>query len=193
VTTFLTSIEGAWRFLLAIGAGTGLVLILRWYWWRINAWTEISAMIASLVISVTLWFGAGLDPDDPIQWAWIMMATVTGSTLVWVAVTYLTRPEDDRILDAFYRRVRPGGAGWRKVAVRTGFGEEGMDGGPLNWTNWVAGVVSVYATLFGVGRLIFGDLTQAGIFLGIAAVSFAWIARNLQREGPQRVPDRMGS
>jgi len=193
VTTFLTSIEGAWRFLLAIGAGTGLVLILRWYWWRINAWTEISAMIASLVISVTLWFGAGLDPDDPIQWAWIMMATVAGSTLVWVAVTYLTRPEDDRILDAFYRRVRPGGRGWRTVAVRTGFGEEGMDGGPLNWTNWLAGVVSVYATLFGVGRLIFGDLVQAGIFLGIAAFSFAWIARNLQREGPQRVPDRVGS
>ena len=53
---------------------------------RINAWTEISAMIASLVISVTLWFGAGLDPDDPIQWAWIMMATVADSTLVWVAV-----------------------------------------------------------------------------------------------------------
>jgi solute:Na+ symporter, SSS family len=63
----------------------------------------------------------------------------------------------------------------------------------LNWTNWVAGVVSVYATLFGVGRLIFGDLVQAGVFLGVAAVSFAWIARNLQQEGPQRVPDRVGS
>ena len=91
VTYFMTSIEGAWRFLLAIGAGTGLVLILRWYWWRINAWSEISAMVASLAVSLILWFGAGLDPDDPGQWAGIMIATVLSSTVVWVGVTFLTR------------------------------------------------------------------------------------------------------
>ncbi|MFW6085451.1 MAG: sodium:solute symporter family protein, partial [Gemmatimonadota bacterium] len=87
VTLFLTSIEGAWRFLLAIGAGTGPVLILRWYWWRINAWSEIAAMAASFVVSVGLWFGAGLDPSDLRQWAWIMLATVAASTVVWVSVT----------------------------------------------------------------------------------------------------------
>ena len=113
VTYFLTSIEGTWRFLLAIGAGTGLVLILRWYWWRINAWSEISAMIASLVVSVVLWFGVGLDPDDPVQWAWIMLATVGASTVVWLVVTFATRPEEDEVLRAFYLRVRPGGRGWR--------------------------------------------------------------------------------
>ncbi|NIP59984.1 MAG: sodium:proline symporter, partial [Gemmatimonadetes bacterium] len=98
VTYFLSSIEGAWRFLLAIGAGTGLVLILRWYWWRINAWSEIAAMVASLVVSVALWFGAGLDPDDPVQWAWIMLATVATSTAVWVSVTFLTAPEEAEVL-----------------------------------------------------------------------------------------------
>jgi len=188
VTYFMTSIEGAWRFLLAIGAGTGLVLILRWYWWRINAWSEISAMITSLVVSVTLWFGVGLDPDDPTQWAWIMLATVGASTVVWLGVTFATPPEDDEVLRSFYRRVRPGGRGWRPVAETLGLGGEPLDGGPLNWTNWVAGVVSVYASLFGVGQIIFGA-TGAGIaLLAIAALCFAWIGWNLRSEPPSLNP-----
>jgi Na+/proline symporter len=169
VTYFLGSIEGAWRFLLAIGAGTGLVLILRWYWWRINAWSEISAMIASLVVSLVLWFGVGLDPDDPAHWAWIMIGTVATSTAAWLAVTHLTAPEEERVLDRFYRKVRPGGPGWYRVAGRLGFGREAMDGGALNWTNWVAGVTAVYTTLFGTGKVIFGDWGEAAVFLGLAA------------------------
>jgi len=182
-TYFMTSIEGAWRFLLAIGAGTGLVLILRWYWWRINAWSEISAMVASLVLSLGLWFGAGLDPDDAQHWAYIMIATVTGSTVVWIAVTMLTPPEDAETLHRFYRRVRPGGPGWRRVAERLGFGPEPMDGGTLNWTNWVAGVVSVYASLFGIGKWIFGERGEAALYLGIAAGCFGWIAFMLRSSG----------
>jgi Na+/proline symporter len=185
VTYFLTSIEGAWRFLLAIGAGTGLVLILRWYWWRINAWSEISAMVASLVVSVVLWFGVGLDPDDPTQWAWIMLATVASSTVVWLVVTFATAPEDDRILEAFYRRVRPGGRGWRRIAGNLGLGEESVDGGPLNWTNWVAGVVCVYTALFGVGRIVFGEWGAGLGLLLLTAACFAWIARNLGTAGPR--------
>jgi Na+/proline symporter len=179
VTYFLSSIEGAWRFLLAIGAGTGLVLILRWYWWRINAWSEISAMIASLVVSLVLWFGPGLDPANPSQWAWIMIITVVASTSVWLAVTLYTAPESDAVLDAFYRKVRPGGRGWRRVAERLGFGAEPVDGGAINWTNWVAGVVAVYTTLFAVGDLLFGNYTRGGVFGVVAALAFAWIARNL--------------
>jgi solute:Na+ symporter, SSS family len=186
VTYFLTSIEGAWRFLLAIGAGTGLVLILRWYWWRINAWSEISAMLASLVVSLFLWFGAGLDPDDPTQWAWIMLATVALSTLVWVTVTFLTSPERPATLARFYRRARPGGPGWREISTELGYEGEGIDGGALNWTNWLAGVTVVYTSLFGVGKLIFGAWGEAALFLGIAVLSFAWIARNLARMSPDR-------
>jgi len=187
VTSAMDSIEGAWRFLLAIGAGTGLVLILRWYWWRINAWSEISAMVASFCVSVYLWFGAGLDPDEPAQWAMIMIATVASSTFVWIVVTYLTSPEKDATLDRFYRKVRPGGVGWYAVSGRLGYGREGMDGGALNWTNWVAGVTAVYTTLFGTGKLIFGDLVEAGIFFTLAVISFAWIARNLSRMPRDRV------
>jgi len=181
VTYFMGSIEGAWRFLLAIGAGTGLVLILRWYWWRINAWSEISAMVASLVVSLFLWFGAGLDPDDPTQWAGIMIATVVSSSVVWVTVTYFTSPERDEVLDRFYRKVRPGGPGWYGTAERLGYGREELDGGALNWTNWIAGVTAVYTTLFGTGKLIFGEWGQAFTFLALAVVSFSWIAWNLKR------------
>jgi hypothetical protein len=102
-----------------------------------------------------------------------------------VAVTFLTSPEKDAVLDSFYRRVRPGGAGWGRVAERLGYGREGIDGGPLNWTNWIAGVVAVYSTLFGTGKVIFGEWGMAAIFLGLAVVSFGWIARNL-RELPER-------
>ncbi len=186
VTYFMSSIEGAWRFLLAIGAGTGLVLILRWYWWRINAWSEIAAMLASLAVSLTLWFGAGLDPDDPGQWAGIMIVTVACSTAAWLAVTFLTRPESDEVLDRFYRRVRPGGPGWRGVSARLGYGREEIEGGALNWTNWVAGVVAVYSALFGTGKLIFGAWGEAAGLLALTAVAFAWIARNLRALPPDR-------
>ena len=185
VTFLMTSIEGAWRFLMAMGAGTGLVLILRWYWWRINAWSEISAMIASLVMSMWLWFGAGMNADDPAEWALIMLATVAGSTVVWVTTTLLTRPESPELLRRFYLRVRPGGRGWSRVAGELGLGGEPMDGGPLNWTNWVAGVVSVYATLFGVGRWIFGDGWLAALYLGVALACFIWIGSNVR---PSRMP-----
>ncbi|MGD8320240.1 MAG: Na+:solute symporter [Gemmatimonadota bacterium] len=190
VTYFLTSIEGAWRFLLALGAGTGLVLILRWYWWRINAWSEISAMIASLVTSVVLWFGVGLNPDDPVQWAYIMLATVGTSTVVWLVVTFLTRPEEDQILRAFYLKVRPGGPGWARVSSSLGLGGEPMDGGPLNWTNWVAGVTSVYASLFGVGQIIFGATFRGVFLLFVALACFIWIGRNLRpsRAGMGPIP-----
>jgi Na+/proline symporter len=190
VTYFLTSIEGAWRFLLAIGAGTGLVLILRWYWWRINAWSEISAMLASLIASLVLWFGAGLDANDPAQWAWIMLITVGVSTVVWLSITFVTRPESPEVLRAFYLRVRPGGRGWRAVAAELGLGGEPVDGGPLNWTNWVAGVIAVYATLFGVGSWIFGDGLKAALYLAGAALSFIWIAHNLRPSRSSIHPSR---
>ena len=186
VTYFMNSIEGAWRFLLAIGAGTGLVLILRWYWWRINAWSEIVAMVASLAVSLVLWFGAGLDPDDPGQWAGIMIVTVACSTAAWLAATFLTRPEPDEVLEGFYRRVRPGGPGWSAVSTRLGFGREEIEGGALNWTNWVAGVVAVYTALFGTGKLIFGAWGEAAALLALTAAAFAWIARNLRALPPER-------
>ena len=191
VTAQLSSVEGAWRFLLAIGAGTGLVLILRWYWWRINAWSEISAMIASFVVS--LFAMAVIRPrfaaNDPNGDAWVMLTTVIASTVVWVAATFLTGPEPAATLDAFYQRVRPGGPGWAAVSTRLGYGREPIPGGALAWTNWIAGVVAVYAFLFGIGRIVFGGTLSGLALLAVGVLAFAWIGRNLAREeGPPLAP-----
>ena len=190
VTSQLSSVEGAWRFLLAIGAGTGLVLILRWYWWRINAWSEISAMIASFAVSL-LAMGVirpRFAANDPNGDAWVMLTTVAASTVVWVAATFLTRPEPAATLDAFYQRVRPGGPGWAAVSTRLGYGREAIPGGALAWTNWIAGVVAVYAFLFGIGRIIFGATTSGLALLALGVAAFAWIGRNLAREEAPPLP-----
>ncbi|MFL5600971.1 MAG: sodium:solute symporter family protein, partial [Gemmatimonadaceae bacterium] len=189
VTMQLQTIEGAWKFLLALGSGTGLVLILRWYWWRINAWSEISAMIASFVVSlvgiatIKPRFPAGDLRGD----AWVMLVTVAISTVVWLGVTFATKPEPDRVLEAFYRRVRPGGPGWETVSTRAGFGRESIPGGALAWTNWIAGIVAVYSSLFGIGKLVLGNLVPGLIMLVIAVLAFAWIARSF-REEPATLP-----
>ena len=114
----------------------------------------------------------------------IMLITVAISTVVWLAVTFATKPEVDAVLDSFYTRVRPGGPGWATVSRRLGFGREHIPGGALAWTNWVAGIVAVYATLFGIGKLVFGELGAGALLLVIAAVAFAWIARSFRSEVP---------
>lgn len=184
VTSQLSSIEKAWELLLALGAGTGLVLILRWYWWRINAWSEISAMVASFVVSLLAftYLAPRFAPNDPNATATVMLVTVGCTTVVWVVVTLLTRPEPDAVLEAFYRRVRPGGPGWATVSERLGFGREPIPGGALAWTNWVAGIIAVYATLFGIGKLVFGFTGTGLIMLAVAAVAFYWISRAFREE-----------
>ena len=87
VTFYLDSIAGAWKMLLVTGAGTGSVLLLRWYWWRINAWSEVSAMLAAFVTSITLQGILHMDSDDPRSFAWIMIITVSITTVVWLAAT----------------------------------------------------------------------------------------------------------
>ncbi|MGH7525843.1 MAG: sodium:solute symporter family protein, partial [Gemmatimonadales bacterium] len=139
VMSFLSSVEQGWKLLIGLGAGTGLVFILRWYWWRVNAWSEISAMAASFVTSIAL-AASGYDLGDTSSggYAKSMLITVLVTTLVWLSVTLLTSPESDATLDRFYRQVRPGGAGWRRVAERLGFGNDPIPGGALSWVNWVA-------------------------------------------------------
>jgi SSS family solute:Na+ symporter len=195
VTSQLSSIERAWRFLLALGAGTGLVLILRWYWWRINAWSEISAMICSFIVSGIAFqtVPQRFAPGDPNADATIMLITVAVSTVVWLSVTYMTAPVPDDVLEAFYRRVRPGGPGWRRISEKAGFGREGIPGGALAWTNWIAGIVAVYSTLFGIGKLIFGATTEGIIMLAIALVAFLWIARSFRQEQDSGLVENVGT
>ena len=186
VTWQLSSVEKAWTILLALGSGTGLVLILRWYWWRINAWSEISSMLASLVVSVIAlvevprYFAAGDPRIDSVT----MLVTVAASTVIWLSVTFLTSPEPMWKLEEFYRRVRPGGPGWRRISEAIGLGQEPIPGGALAWTNWLAGIVATYGSLFGIGKLVFGEWTNGIVLLAIAAAAFVWIARSFRSEEP---------
>jgi Na+/proline symporter len=201
VTSQLSSVEQAWRVLIGLGAGTGLVYMLRWYWWRINAWSEIGAMVASGVtyswlsgaigqLLAALHLASSRDALTPSfvlnaganRDAVILLATVAVTTVAWVVTTFATQPESPAVLESFYKRVRPGGPGWAEVSTRLGFGREPIPGGALAWTNWLAGVVAVYSTLFGIGKVIFGE-TGAGLaLLALALVAFGWIARSFRSE-----------
>jgi SSS family solute:Na+ symporter len=181
VTRYLSSVEGAWKVLLALGSGTGLVLILRWYWWRINAWSEISAMVASLVASLALRYGVGLDPDRPRDFAWLMLGTLALTTVAWVSVTFATRPEDDATLLAFYDRVRPDGPGWAPIAARSRAPALPAVGLGVRLRDWALGCALVYLSLFGVGKLVLGETALGAGLLAAAAVAAGLLARDLRR------------
>src|SRR6476620_72849 len=169
VMAYLKSVEQGWKLLLGLGAGTGLVFILRWYWWRVNAWSEISAMVASFVTSVFLHIiGVNAGDTSSKDYALAMGVPVAVTTVVWLSVTLLTAPESNEVLDRFYRKVRPGGIGWRTVSQRLGFGDDRIPGGALSLVNWVAGVVAVYSALFGVGAFLTGSSRQGIVFLLVA-------------------------
>ena len=178
----IESIGGAWKLLIITGAGTGAVLLLRWYWWRINAWSEVSAMITAFVVSVLLQTVGGLDSDLPLDFARIVLVTVAVTTVVWLVVTFTTRPETDATLVAFYRRTRPSRRGWGPVAARAPDVRPSTDG-LANLLDWVAGCVLVYGALFGVGKLLLHDPLPGILMLGLSAIAGAVIYRDLTRRG----------
>jgi solute:Na+ symporter, SSS family len=182
VTFYLGSIGGAWKMLLATGAGTGSVLLLRWYWWRINAWSEISAMIAAAVTSLVLQSAWGMDTDKPIDFAWIMIVTVSVTTVVWVTVTFLTRPERKETLVSFYRRVRPWRAGWRPVSAMA---PEVINesGGWFNALDWICGCGLIYGFLFGTGKLLLGEIGSGLALLAMGLAGGMVISFDLSRRG----------
>jgi len=182
VTFYMDSIGAAWKLLIVTGAGTGAVLLLRWYWWRINAWSEVSAMICAFVVSFLLQLGFGLDTDQPKQFAWIMIITVSITTIVWLAVTYLTKPESRETLVAFYRRTRPSRSGWAPIAALAPEVKVTSDG-LSNLLDWVAGCVLIYGVLFGVGKLLLHETGIGLLLLGLGLLGGYVIYRDLTRRG----------
>src|SRR5947199_5933987 len=182
----IESIGGAWRVLIITGAGTGAVLLLRWYWWRINAWSEVSAMITAFVVSVLLQTVGGLQSDLPLDFARIVLVTVAVTTAVWLAVTFLTRPESDATLVAFYRRTRHPREGWGPVAALAPDVRPSSDR-LANLIDWVAGCVLVYGVLFGVGKLLLQETLAGLMLLVVAAVAGVIIYHDLSRRGWQTV------
>jgi SSS family solute:Na+ symporter len=188
VTFYLDSIAAAWKLLLVTGAGTGGVLLLRWYWWRINAWSEVSAMLAAFVVSVSLQVGGHLDSDKPIDFAWLMIVTVGITTATWLAVTFLTRPEPKEVLVAFYRRTRPSRTGWGPIARLAPEVQPSRDG-LSNLLCWAGGCMLIYGVLFGVGKMLLGETGLGLVLLGMGAAGFVIIYRDLSRRGWSAVVD----
>jgi Na+/proline symporter len=181
VTLHLASIEQAWKLLIVTGAGTGTVLLLRWFWWRINAWSEVSAMAVAAAVSLYLQLGLKWDSDRPRDFAYIMIVTVALTTIGWLAVTWMTPPEPADTLRDFYRRVRPHGRGWARIAAAGGLPPaSGSLRGEL--LNAFLGCVLVYASLFGVGEILLRSAVRGTFLLIIAAVAAAAIARNLDAD-----------
>ena len=179
VSMQLQSVSEGWKIVLQLGAGTGGVYLLRWYWWRVNAWSEISAMAAALVTTLvmrshSLWMALAGRPEpfqgsDAVIFAKTTLCTTAVTTLVWVTVTLLTPAEDTKTLVEFYRKVKPDVIGWGPVAKVSGVEEVTQDLGK-NLLSWVIGCVFVYAALFSIGRLCFGQLTS-GFVLGLVSLT----------------------
>ena len=177
-TTQLDTASGAFQLLLSIGAGTGLLYLLRWFWWRINAFSEIAAMASSFLVALAFYLarrgGGGVAEHEAL------LLTVAITTVVWVSVTLLTRPTDRGRLIEFYRKVRPAGPGWRPVAAEAGVGgsPDSMAGALLGW---VLGCAFVYAALFGTGSFIYGRTAQGMMWLAVFVISGVGLLRLLPR------------
>ena len=176
VTMMLDTISGAWTFIIEAGAGLGLVLILRWFWWRINAWSEIAAMVTPLLVYGG--FRVFTNIEFPESLFWIVGIT----TVVWLAVTFVTKPVDEVKLKDFYRRVHPGGKGWKKISDKLPEVQSDSHYATM-FINWLSGIVLVYMMLFGVGKLILGQTGEGFVFVAIGLLAGAVIYRNLSRQG----------
>ena len=187
VSLWLQNALQAFQILLQIGAGTGLIFLLRWFWWRVNAWSEISGMVVSFAVAV--WFQffhvrAGFAPIHPSAQLLIGVAV---TTVAWLTVTMLTPAADRATLQEFYDRIRPMGRGWAEVVdtqtvADDGSGAPGSDVGAA-MLGWVLGSLTVYATLFGTGYLLYGRALAAVIALGVAATAAIGLFRVLPRIG----------
>jgi len=172
----INSISGAWAFIIECGAGLGLVLILRWFWWRINAWSEITAMIAPFIGFCLCRFFLKIDFPESLFFI------VGLTTFSWIIVTFITKPVQEDVLLSFFKRVRPGGPGWKRFRGDTE--AEDLEIEPLTglFINWILGIALVYVLLFSIGRLIFGEYISGFILLGTGLVLFIIIARRLGSE-----------
>ena len=184
----LTSIAEGWGLVLGIGFGTGAVYILRWYWSRINAWSEISAMAVAATVTIALntkhhgHLLFAFSGNDALVYAKQTLVTGGITTLAWLATTFLTSPESDQTLLAFYRRVRPTVYGWRRVAALAPELAEVRDLAG-NAFNWLMGVVVVYGCLFGIGKIVFGRWGEGLLLLAISGLAGYLIFWDLSRRG----------
>ena len=154
LTFYLDTASAGFTLLLSIGAGTGLLYLLRWYWWRVNAAAEIAAMVGSFGIAIGFEIARANGATIPGHHA--LLITVGATTVIWLAAAFLGAKTDDSVLLRFYELVRPAGPGWKAIRARAGVGAS-PDSVPQALLGWLCGVLFVYAALFGVGSLLVGN------------------------------------
>ena len=179
LATQLDSVSGAWGLLLSASAGMGLVLILRWYWWRINAWSELVATVVPLFLVALQLLGLDV-PFLTSEFPTNLFGIAGITTTCWLIATFATRPTPGPVLDAFYRRIRPGGPGWRPVAARNPTVEADTGLGRLA-VQWLAGSGAVYAALFGVGWLVLGETLRGAATLALALAVIGALVVSVRR------------
>ncbi len=178
LTLVLDTARQTFDLLLSVGAGTGLIYLLRWFWWRVNAWSEVAAMASSFLVAVGF-FIAGKS-GHAVATHVSLVITVAATTLVWLVTTYLTKPTDRATLVSFYRLVRPAGPGWRSIRAETGV-PSSPDSLPQAFLGWILGCVFVYAALFGTGSLLYGRTELAVVWIVLFLSSGAGLVRLLPR------------
>jgi Na+/proline symporter len=178
LATQLKSALESFEILLQVGAGTGLLFLLRWFWWRINAWSEVSAMILSFTLAISFKLCGDALPDW-LQPAWVQLVTgVFLTTVGWIIVTFLTPPTCEKTLREFVRRTKAGGPGWRKIIDQAARDGDDLDDAknqtwsvPLGILCTIIGCISIYGMLFATGKLIYGEYFTASVLFGISIVS----------------------
>jgi Na+/proline symporter len=178
VTMVLGSARRSFDLMLSVGAGTGLLYLLRWFWWRVNAWSEIAAMVGSFVVATGLFIagrsGLSLATDTSL------IITVAITTAIWMLVAAWTPPTDPDVLQRFYRAVQPAGPGWSVVRKACGNLAPDQNLGRA-FVGWIAGCAFVYSGLFGAGQALVGSPLLAAIFALVFLVSGLMMARILRQ------------
>jgi SSS family solute:Na+ symporter len=187
VAAQLASIQSGWQWVLELSAGTGAVYLLRWYWWRINAWSEITAMIVALAVSLALRFAHPFSGNDAVVFAKTAGTTTAITTVAWIVITYLTKPVSQEVLVSFYRHVRPDVRGWKHIAAIVKEVEPTRDLGH-NLGLWVLGCSMVYSFLFGSGYAILGQPFKGTALLSVGVICLVILLKQLRSfvGGPER-------
>ena len=169
LTTYgLATAKEGFNLLLSIGAGTGLIYLLRWFWWRINAWSEVSAMVSSFLIALAFYIAGKM--GHPVADTTTLLVTVGVTTVVWIAVTFLTPPVAEPTLEAFYAKVRPAGPGWSRIRQRSGLGPS-PDSPALSLMGWVLGLAAIYGALFATGGYLYARTLPALAWTVVTALA----------------------
>ncbi|HUO52355.1 MAG TPA: Na+:solute symporter, partial [Gemmatimonadaceae bacterium] len=181
LTLALDTAAESFQLILGIGAGTGLIYLLRWFWWRVNAWSEVAAMASSFLVA--LGFFIAKKTGHPVPDAESLIITVVTTSIVWITVAFLTPPTDRATLVSFYRKVRPAGPGWTSVRAEAGV-TAAPDSLPQALLGWVLGCTLIYAALFGTGSFLYGRTPQGIFWTVLFVISAAGLIRLVPRLWP---------